>query len=221
MLLVALATLPIYLYVITEKTAGRNHFSVSDLLGWQLLIISAGLIWLLFFIRYVIKNNIKDLSPDAGSLLLDISVGFMLLISVYILQTGGRLTYYQWFAETITDRSQLIQSLRTIAADPLYSIIWLGLITVLGQLFLELSRTVFLKNFWDSINHPLWNRMVILFFALLLSLLNLDRGWPGIIDGFSVALLFNITYFRYRRLFPLLLAGVLFQYLNLSGLWLN
>ncbi|NOX89082.1 MAG: hypothetical protein GXO77_08650 [Calditrichaeota bacterium] len=221
LILVSLAVLPVYLYVIIEKVNGQTHYSVSDLLGWQLLIISAGLLWLLTIHKYILKSKIRDLSPGAGALLLDISVGFLLIVSVYLLETAGRLTYYHWFTSTAPDRSELIRSLRTIAANPFYSIVWLGPVTILGQLFLELSRTVFLKNFWDSINHPFWNWLVILLFAILLCLLNIDRGWTGMIGGFSIALLFNIAYYKYRRLFPLLLAGILFQYLNMIGLWLN
>ena len=221
LLLVTVAALPAYLYVIIEKVAGQSHYSVSDLLGWQLLIISAGILWLMIINKYILKNSIKDLSPGSGTLLLDISVGFLLLISVYLLDTAGRLSYYQWITETTPDRTVLIQSLKTIAANPYYSIVWLGPVTVLGQLFLELSRTIFLKNFWDSINYPFYNWLVILFFAILLSLLQIDRGWTGMISGFIIALLFNITYYKYRRLLPLILASILFQYLSMLGLWLN
>ena len=221
LVLVGIAVLPVYLYVIVEKIAGRFHYSVFSLLVWQLLIISAGILWLMIINKYILKKSIKDLSPGSGTLLLDISVGFLLLISVYLLDTAGRLSYYQWITETTPDRTVLIQSLKTIAANPYYSIVWLGPVTLLGQLFLELSRTVFLKNFWDSINHPFWNWLVILFFAILLCLLSVNRGWTGMISGFSIALLFNITYYKYRRLLPLILASILFQYLRMLGFWLN
>jgi len=221
LVLVVLATLPVYLYMIVDKILGHRHDTVADLLGWQLLVITLGLLLLWSIHKYILKGKVKDLSPDSRNLLLDISVGFLLLISVYLIETVARLSYYQWFPVPNGDRTVLLQSLRTIAANPFYSIVWLGAVTLLGQLFLELSRTVFLKNLWDSVDSPYGRVLVILFFAVLISLLSLDRGWSGIISGFCIALLFNITYFKYRRLFPLLLASILFQYLSLLGFWLE
>jgi hypothetical protein len=221
LLLVVLATLPVYFYMFVDKVLGHKHDSVTDLLGWQLLVITMGLLWLWGIHKYILKNKLKDLSPDSGDLLLDISVGFLLLISVYLIETVARLTYYQWFPVPNGDRTVLLQSLRTIAANPFYSNVWLGPVILLGQLFLELSRTIFLKNFWDYTDSSYNRVLVILFFAVLISLLSLDRGWSGITSGFFIALLFNITYFRYRRLFPLLLASILFQYLSLLGFWLE
>jgi hypothetical protein len=221
LLLVVLATLPVYFYMFVDKVLGRRHDSVTDLLGWQLLVITMGLLWLWGIHKYILKNKFNDLSPDSGDLLLDISVGFLLLISVYLIETVARLTYYQWLPVPNGERTVLLQSLRTIAANPFYSIVWLGPVILLGQLFLELSRTIFLKNFWDYTDSSYNRVLVILFFAVLISLLSLDRGWSGITSGFFIALLFNITYFRYRRLFPLLLASILFQYLSLLGFWLE
>ncbi|NOZ75990.1 MAG: hypothetical protein GXO90_11580 [FCB group bacterium] len=219
--LVTLATLPVYLYIILEKAAGHTHFTVADLLGWQLLIISAGLLLLFGMSRFTLTIRFKDLSPGSGTPLLDISTGFVLLISIYFIESIGRLTYYQWLPQSGPDRTELIQSLRAIAASPVYSIIWLGPITLLGQLFLELTRTLFLKSFWDFSQKAVWHWMPIIVFAMIVSLLGLDRGWPGIISGFTTSLIFNLTYYWYRRLNPLLVASIIYQYLNVSGLWLH
>ena len=217
LLSIIVGVLPIYLFIIIIKIVGENKPSIFDVLGWQLIISVFGIFIIIVLNKYLLKKRLADFSPQRAPFLLDLSVAFLLLISIYLIHSISALTFYKWIIVAEANNSWLFELMNAIFANPSYTILFFGPVIWIGQIFLELSRSFLLKCLWSFSNNKLWNWTAIIVSAAFISLLNIDSGAPSVLSGFLISLLFNTAYFQYRRISPLIIASILSQTISLLG----
>ncbi len=209
-LAVLLGACPFFIFVIFEKLYCYDQITVSDILGRYFAIGLFNFAFLLILTRYFLQENIKDYIHFKEPILLDVSLTFFLLISTYLIYSIGNITYVYWFNHE-ADRITLINVLLEIFNNPYYSIFYFGPFIWVIQINLEYARVFLLKNLWDCYHNRFWEWIIMVTSAGFIGLMNLDNGPAGIITGILIALTFNIVYYRYRSLVPLVASSILIQ----------
>ena len=106
--------------------------------------------------------------------------------------------------------------------NPLLVAIWFGPVLWIGiALYEEVLRTFLLTEMWSLSRHRLWIFTAIALCALLVGLLHWSQGPYGIVTIAIKGAVIGIFYYRIRRLFPLVLAHVLYDGLQVGMLLLT
>ena len=56
--------------------------------------------------------------------------------------------------------------------------------------------------------------------AAVFSLTSIDRGIAAMLTSFLIYSVSNVIYYKYRRVFPLFIAGLLIQTIDLIAFWI-
>ncbi|RLD76798.1 MAG: hypothetical protein DRJ07_15700, partial [Bacteroidetes bacterium] len=110
--------------------------------------------------------------------------------------------------------------LNKIFSNNLYAIIMVGPFNLLNEFFAVLSLAFILNNLWEISNKRYWIWTSILIASLLFTLLQIDHGIPSMINTFIIIGISNYIYFRYRRIYPLFIAGIIYQTIDLISFWI-
>jgi hypothetical protein len=215
---VLLIVVPFYLTAILEKTAGSPDITVNGIFGMYMLYTFIGLLVIYFTNKYLLKNTLKVFASQKGSLLLDISIAFLYMIFAYFVFSVGNLTYGRWFTVDI-DRTQIVKSLNQMFSNPTYTVFLLGPFIWMTEGFLAFSRAFILNNLWEINRSKYWIWASIIFVALLGALIQINNGPPAMINWFIILLASGFIYFKYRRIYPFLIAGILMQTIELVSYW--
>jgi hypothetical protein len=210
---------PFYFVAILQ----RILFTQSDLLAEKFLalymILSIiGISVVLLTNKYFLKNNLSVFTKPDRKLIIDVALAFLLLAAFYFIQSLERMSYGVWLAIDI-DRSGIMELLDTIFSNLAFSIIIVGPFTWLNEGFAVLSVAFLLNNLWMLGSSKKWVLASILFTALIFSLLQINNGLAAIISSFVLVSFSNFIYYKYRSIFPLLIAGILLQTIDLISYW--
>jgi membrane protease YdiL (CAAX protease family) len=106
--------------------------------------------------------------------------------------------------------------------NPVLVVLWFGPVLWIGiALYEEVVRTFILTEMWSLSRRKLWVAMVIAMCALLMGLLHWSQGPYGIVTIAIKGAVIGVVYYRIRRLFPLVLAHVLYDGLQVGTLLLT
>ncbi len=210
--------IPFYMVAIFEKISGLADFTVQSLLDKYMAYTIVGLLIIFLTNKYLLRNTWRVFVSDKGSLLLDISLGFLFLIIMYLVFSIGNVTYARWFTAE-TDQTAISNTLREIFSSPVYTVLFLGPFIWISESFMVISRAFILNNLWELSSSKTWAWVSVIATAMLCSLTQWDNGIPGMINWFLIFLAANTLYFKYRRVYPLLIAGVLLQSIGLVSFW--
>jgi membrane protease YdiL (CAAX protease family) len=215
---VLLIAVPFYFSAILEKAVGSPDVTVNGIFGMYLLYTFVGLLVIYLTNKYLLKNTLNVFASQKGSLLLDISIAFLYMIFAYFVFSVGNITYGRWIPVGI-DRTQMIKSLNEMFSNPTYTVFLLGPFIWMTEGFLAFSRAFILNNLWEINQNKYWAWTSIVLVALLGALIQINNGPPAMINWFIILMASGFIYFKYRRIYPLLIAGILMQTIELVSYW--
>jgi len=83
-------------------------------------------------------------------------------------------------------------------------------------LFEELSRVFLLKCLWNINKNKEWHILAIFLASMLIGGVHLYQGLAGILTIALKSVVVSFYFYRYRRLFPLILSHVIYDGLQLA-----
>jgi len=209
-LAVLIGILPLIIFIIINKVNDYGNASASAFLVNYLIVSLLGLFFLFVIIKYFLNDKLNSYFQFKGSYLMEISLIFLLLISVYLIYSIGGISYSKWISNGI-GRSHPLGIFQNMFSHPFFAFLVLGNINCIVYLFIEGTRIFLLKNIIDYSKSKVWIWGLIIFIALLFSLIYADQGLSGMISGLVISLLFNSVYYLYRRPYPLIITSLLIQ----------
>jgi membrane protease YdiL (CAAX protease family) len=219
-LAISIAILPINGIMIWYRLTQSESFSTSDMLVYPLLFGGTSIIIILLLNRYLIKDSFMEtFNCGKSTWYWDILVGIGLTLIYFAMFFVERATIYQWIPNNQSQNTELMDTVIDLANDPLLLIIWFGPVLWIGvALFEELSRTFLLKCLWNINNNKEWHLFAILLASILIGGVHLYQGVAGIITIALKSIVVSLYFYKYRRLFPLILSHALYDGLQLGFL---
>lgn len=208
----------IYLSAILQKGFGEVDFSIDGIFGLYLFYTFLGLLIIYFTNKYLLNNNLEVFASSKGSFIIDISLAFLLLIFIFFIMSLGKISYGRW-QPVDPDRENIVKILKEIFSNPTYTIFLLGPFIWITEGFMAISRAFVLNNLWELKSSKKWIWGSIIISALFFSLVQINNGIPGMINWFLIFLATNTIYYKYRRVYPIILAGILLQTIELVTFW--
>ena len=216
---VGLVIIPFYLSAFLQKTLlNQSDIYVQKFLGIYMLLSIIGITAIVLINKYFLKNKWEVFASPKGNTIIDISLAFLILSIHYFINSLGRITYFKWIPTDI-DRSAIINLLSDIFSNNLYGFIMVGPFNWLNELFAVLSIAFILNNLWEIKNKKYWIWTSIIITSLLFAFIQINQGIPSMINTFILIGISNYIYFRYRRIYPLLIAAIIYQTIDLINFW--
>lgn len=215
---IIIGALPVYVFNIYINITDNLNYKIDVVLFKYLGMVLLATIFLFILNKYFLKKTIKEYSVLKSTFLYDIGIGFLILISYYFLLSLGQITYWRWIGEPI-DQSELFLMVDNIFSNWFYTILLAGPFVIITQGFWVVSLAFMLQNLWSFRDDKTWHWIFIFIVSIFTAFINMHNGIPGVIFWFSVILTTSIFYYKYRRVIPVLLAFLLFQWFDLISLW--
>ena len=217
-LAICIAILPINIIMIWYRLTQTENFSTSDMMVYPLICGGGSIILILLLNKFLIKDTFKETFNSGDSTWYwDVLVGIGLMAIYFIMFFIERASLYQWIPNDQTQNTELINTMIDLANDPLLMILMFGPVLWIGiALFEELSRTFLLKCLWNINKNKNWHFMVILLASALIGFLHLYQGTAGVISIGLKSIVAGVYFYKYRRLFPLIVSHVLYDGLQLA-----
>ena len=212
-LAVSIAILPINLIMIWYRLTQTENFSTKDMIIYPLLFGGGSIILILLLNKYLVKESFKaTFNSGKGTWYWDILIGIGLTAIYFAMSYVERATLMQWLPRNNPPNTELINVIIDLAHNPLLMAIWFGPVLWIGiALYEELSRTFLLKCLWNTSNNKIWHIAVIFLASALIGVTHLYQGLFGIISIGLKSVVMSFYFYKYRRLFPLVLSHVLYD----------
>ncbi len=203
-------------YRVREAT----EFASVELILFPLLFggLSLGVIYALK--RYFLGEKVSQLNAGDGRLLTDVLLGLALTAVYFALFLAARYTLSDILA--FTPNRELLGLMLDMRENPLLVVLWFGPVLWIGiALYEEVLRTFILTEMWSLSSRKIWIATAIVMCALLMGLLHWSQGPYGIATIAIKGAVIGAFYYRVRRLFPLVLAHVLYDGIQVGVLLLT
>lgn len=212
--------IPFYFVAFLQKTLlNMDDIFAEQFLGVYMLLGLIGISTVLLVNKYLLKNKLNVfVNPDCKPIV-DISIGLLMLAILYFVQSLERITYGIWLHQEI-DRTAILALLEEIFSNTLYSIIIVGPFNWINEGFAILSIAFILNNLWELNQKRSWIWISIGITAIIFSALQINMGFSGMISSFLVTSLTSYIYLKNRSVFPLLMAGITYQTIDLLNFWI-
>jgi len=212
-LAISIAILPINIIMIWYRLTQTENFSTTEMTAYPLLFGGGSILLILLLNRYLIKETIKEsFNSGQGFWYWDVLAGLVLTVIYFILFFLSRATLYQWIPNHNPPNTELIDTMVDLANSPLLLIIWFGPVLWIGiSLFEELSRTFLLKCLWNINENKNWQIIAIILASSLIGIAHLYQGYAGIISIGVKGLVAGLYFYKYPRIFPLIIAHGLYD----------
>ncbi len=197
----------------------RNHqtssFASVELILYPLLFGGSSILVIHLLKRYFLKESLTDFNSGSGSIGSDVLWGFALTLIYFALFFLERLTLSNWL--THKPNLELLNLMLDMRENPLLLVLWFGPVLWIGiALYEELIRVFLLSALWKFSDKKTWTIMVILITSTIVGLAHGYQGSYGIVTIGIKSLVSCYYFYRYRRLFPLILAHVLYDGLQVG-----
>jgi len=215
---ICIAILPINIIMIWYRLTQTESFSTSDMMVYPLLFGGSSIILILLLNKYLLKDSFKEtFNSGVSTWYLDILVGIGLSAIYFVMFFIERSTLYQWIPNDQPQNTELIDTMIDLANDPILMILWFGPVLWIGvALFEELSRTFLLKCLWNINKNKDWEIIAIILASALIGIVHLYQGTAGIISIGLKSVVVGFYFYKYRRLFPLIVSHVIYDGLQLA-----
>lgn len=187
-----------------------STFASIELIAYPLLFGGLGVIAVMLLKRVYLREPLSDLNSGKGSLLSDILWGLALAIACFALFFLSRLTLRDLL--DFRPNEELLRLMLDMRAHPWMVLVWFGPVLWFGiALYEELVRSFLLTEMWSLSQSRLWMTLAIVLTGILFGLLHWSQGPYGITTIAIKSIVIGMFYLRIRRLFPLVLAHVLYD----------
>jgi membrane protease YdiL (CAAX protease family) len=217
-LAISIAILPINGIMIWYRLTQQEAFSTSDMLVYPLLFGGTSIILILILNRYLLKDTFREtFNSGSSTWYWDVLAGMGLTLVYFIMFFLERATIYRWIPNNHPQSNELVDTMIELSNDPLLLFIWFGPVLWIGvALFEELSRTFLLKCLWNIKKNKEWHILAILLASIMFGGVHLYQGVAGILSITLKSIVAGLYFYRYRRLFPLILSHALYDGLQLA-----
>lgn len=217
---ISIAILPINIVMIWYRLTQTENFSTRDMFVYPMLFGSISIILILLLNKYVVKNTFKATFNMGNSIWYrDLISGVIITAISFALFFIEQQTLMIWIPNNNPASKEVIDVLINIARDPVLLLLWFGPVLWIGiALFEELSRIFLLKCLMNISNNKNWQFVTIFLTSLLVGSVHLYQGIAGVISIGVKSIVFCLYYYKYRRIFPLVISHVLYDGLQFAYL---
>lgn len=219
-IVVLIGIIPFYAFAVIDKVFNQPNISIQGFFLIYMPITAIALFILFLLNKYFLKQTIASYNVERKNLLSDIAVMFILLVGASFIQ----ITFNLFLKDALPsrqDNTKILSALQEIFTNPFYALVFLIPFIWITQSFLIFSRIFLLKNLWELSKNKIWIWSVVILSSILFVLPEIDKSILSILISFSVILFFNITYFFYRRFYPLIFAAIFYQTIQMLDFWIT
>ena len=196
-----------------------TEFASIELIAYPLLFGGASIALILLMKRKWLREPLSDFNAPPGSIGTDVLWGFALAAAYFAL-----FFVQQPLREVLGSRPnmELLGLMLDMREEPWMLVVWFGPVLWIGiALYEELLRVFLLTTTWSFSSRRAWIVITIVVAAVLFGLLHWSQGPYGIVTIAIKSVLTGTFYYYRRRLFPLVLAHVLYDGLQVATLLLT
>lgn len=208
------------LLMVWLRTRQTTPFASLELVAYPLLFGGLGIVVVYALKRYLLGESVAELNRGAGGLLTDVLWGLALTATYFVLFFVFRYTLRDILA--FTPNFELLNLMLDMRQQPWLVLLWFGPVLWIGiALFEEVVRTFLLSELWKFSSSQVWVVTAVILVSALTGLVHLSQGPYGIVTIALKGVVIGAFYFHVRRLFPLVLAHVLYDGLQVGTLLLT
>lgn len=217
---ICIAILPINLIMIWYRLTQTENFSTSDMFIYPMIFGSTSISLIFLLNKYVVKDSFKvTFNIGKGNWYKDVLSGVILTAISFFLFFIEKQTLMLWLPNNNQASKEVVDVLINIAHNPILLILWFGPVLWIGiALFEEFSRVFLLKCLMNISENKSWQFIAILVTSILIGSVHLYQGIAGVIGIGIKSVIFCIYYYKYRRIFPLIISHVLYDGLQFAYL---
>ncbi len=199
---------PVGLLLLKYQPDASTNQPYFDYLFYPLIFGGIMSFIILLLNKYILgKTFKKTFNPAREPVSSDVVMGIILTIILFILYGIEKVTLFKWFPQPVGHQENLAAFFKMIAYNPLIIAVWLGPVLWIGiAIFEELTRIFMQRCLWNFSDNKHWQRLAIVFVALLTSMIHWQQGIAGILSVTIQGLLLGFYFYKFRRILPLILA---------------
>lgn len=212
--IVVLIPFSIMLWFRMHQTSG---FASRELILYPLVFGGGGIVILILLKKFFLNEKLKDFNPGKGNILQDVGWGLILTIAYFILFYIERATLMGVLE--FRSNTELLGLMLDMRRSPLLIILWFGPVLWIGiALYEELIRVFVLDSLWKLSSNTSWIVASMIITSLLIGFAHWSQGPYGIVTISIKSMLACFFFYRFRRIFPLILAHVLYDGIQVAML---
>jgi len=211
-LAICIGILPLNIAMIWYRLTSSEELTISDMLIYPLLIGGGSILLILALNKYLLKQRLIDFNIGKGKWHLDILIGLGLTIIYFLLVFVERATILRILPQGDPPSREVIDLMIGLTSNPILLALWLGPVVWIGvAIFEEIQRVFFMNCLWKLSENKIWQIFVIFFVAVIWGVLHLYQGTFGIISVSIQGLVMGLYYFKYKRIWPLIISHALYD----------
>lgn len=187
-----------------------TEFASVELIAFPLIFGTIGIGVAYVLKRYLLGESISELNSGDGRLSTDLVPGIALAVGCFALFYLARYTLGGVLRSS--PNLELLGLMLDMREHPLLLLLWFGPVLWIGiALYEEVLRTFILMELWALSDSRYQTIIAILLCALFMGALHWSQGPYGIVTIAIKSAVIGTFYYYVRRLFPLVLAHVLYD----------
>ena len=216
-LAILIGIVPVYGGMLWYRLTQSPSFTTSDMILYPLLIGGSSILIILALNRWFLNQSLKIFNPGKGNWWQDVLAGLILTAIMFLLVFIEHRTLANWLPRGAPPSDELFNLMRDLARSPGLLMLYFGPVLIIGiALFEEVTRVFLLNNLWAVAENRSWQVTVILIVSLLVGVVHLYQGWFGIVSIGIKSVVMCFYYYRFRRLFPLILSHYLYDGIQMA-----
>ncbi len=211
-LAICIGILPLNIMMIWYRLTSGDAFTTSDMLIYPLLFGGGDILLILALNKYLLKQKLTAFNPGKGKWYWDILIGLALTAIYFLLMFIEQVTAAKLLPQGKPPSQEIINMMIGLARNPVLLVIWLGPVVWIGvAVFEEVQRIFFMNCLWQLSKNGFWELFTILFVSIAWGFMHLYQGNFGIISVSIQGLVMGFYYYRFRRIWPLIISHALYD----------
>ncbi len=211
-LAICIGILPIYIIMIWYRLTHTDSFSSFEMLAYPLIFGGFSIILILILNKYLLRNGIRAFIPERGKFIMDIVFGITLAAICFLLLFIEQLVFSRVLTHGKPPSQEVIKMMTTLAHNPLLLAVWLGPVVWIGVAASEeLARVFFLNCLWNISEKKFWIPVTIILVSIITGLVHFYQGSFGVVSIGIQGLLLAYFYYKFRRIWPLIISHAIFD----------
>ena len=209
-----------FLLVVWTRLHQTSGYASRELIVYPLLFGSGLSVVIILVKKFFLREPLADFNSKNGFFIKDIGWGLILTLIYFALFFLFRVTLSNILP--FHSNQELLGLMLDMRESPFLLVLWFGPVLWIGiALFEELFRVFCLTTLWSFSEDKTWIMISIFIAALIVGLAHLVQGPYGIVTLTIKSLVSGYFFYKKRRLFPLVLAHVLYDGIQVAMLLLT
>ena len=215
-LAICIGILPVNIIMVWYRLTHSESFSTFDMLLYPVVFGGGSILLILALNRYLLKGKLSDFNPGKGTWYWDILAGFGLVAIYFSLVFLERPLLAGILPGGKPPSQEVMNMMVDLSRNPVLLIIWLGPVVWIGvALFEEIARIFFLNCLWKLADNKTWDVLSIILVSVVTGILHLYQGAFGIVSISIQGLVIGFFYYKFRRIWPLIISHALYDSLQI------